>query len=288
MLDIVGLLVRAAGVVDVKCLVSSWSYEPLGCREAHTLCAPCGTWTYAMCILWSYSTAVVSYTSRTECKIIKCFILAQCWQFIGYFAEALLADCHALAHIKIRGVSPNYSGTNNCLIPEKASTKLKSIRAHSAGTGNWEMFLCFSPAELVKWMEASPHIQSRKAPSLLHGAAHWRKAVIYHNYASGPISSDPLAVILECAVVLSAFHAERERSWCDGVRMSRVVVSVCDVFQSKPLALCFQRLWMHPSACPLSFNGPINWNWGYLSKCKHLFSLLYAWFTGCIYSLYKD
>lgn len=54
------------------------------------------------------------------------------------------------------------------------------------------------------------HIQARKRCSLLHGAARGQKAVIYHNYASGPISLDPLAVILECAVVLSAFNVERE------------------------------------------------------------------------------
>lgn len=40
-------------------------------------------------------------------------------------------------------------------------------------------------------------------------------------YASGPISSYPLAVILECAVVLSAVNAERGRSLdVMGVRMS--------------------------------------------------------------------
>lgn len=54
------------------------------------------------------------------------------------------------------------------------------------------------------------HMHTREARSLLHGAARWQKAVVYHNYASGPISWDPLAVILECAVVLSAFNVERE------------------------------------------------------------------------------
>lgn len=37
-----------------------------------------------------------------------------------------------------------------------------------------------------------------------------QKAVIYHNYASGPISSDPHTVLLKCAVILSAFIAETE------------------------------------------------------------------------------
>lgn len=56
-----------------------------------------------------------------------------------------------------------------------------------------------------------PHILKQEtAHSLLHGVAPWQKAVIYHDYASKPISLDPLTVILECAVMLSVFNIERE------------------------------------------------------------------------------
>lgn len=107
-------------------------------------------------------------------------------------------------------------------------------------------------------MEASQNVLGRKARAPLHGAARRRKAVIYHNYTSGPISSHPLAVIPECAVVLSAVNAERGRSLeCDGVHMSRVVVSAYDVFQREP-ALRSQRLKNAPISLSSDFNGPIN------------------------------
>lgn len=83
-----------------------------------------------------------------------------------------------------------------------------------------------------------------------------------------------------CCRVLCLKCWKREKSWCDGLCMSRVVVSECDVFQSE-LAPRSQRLQMHPSAPPMSFNGPINWNWGYLSKSKSSFSHR-LFFTWCI------
>lgn len=108
---IMGLWVRAAGVEDVqyKCLVSSQSYEPLS-RTRYVYHVELGHIT--MCTLWSYSTAVVSYTSRTDCKLIKCFTLAQCWRFIGYYVGALLGACHPHKE-RTGGVTPNYSRPRN-------------------------------------------------------------------------------------------------------------------------------------------------------------------------------
>ena len=76
--DVMRLWVRAAGVEDVQYSQVPCFPMELPASEVHTLCVPCETWTYAMCILSRYSTAVVSSTTRTECNLIKCFILALC------------------------------------------------------------------------------------------------------------------------------------------------------------------------------------------------------------------
>lgn len=156
-------------------------------------------------------------------------------------------------------------GTNDCLILTKPHT-LQSISPHSALTKNCMFFL------LNQWSQWTYSRKKKLAFCFKERRTDKRPSFITI------IPLAPSAQILpQCAVVLSAFNAKREKPWCDGVRTSGVV---CDVFQSE------QLLWMHPPASPLSFNGPINWNWGDLSKCKRSFSLLYAWFTDCIYGMH--
>ena len=142
------------------------------------------------------------------------------------FHTRLVLTVHWLFHRSIIGIlSATYRGKIWRSLSEMFKAKrpegqitasyfqnLHYIKVNQAQRENC-VFLCFAQTGVGEVDVSPPNtFKLEKLRSLLHGAAPWQKAVIYHNYASGPISSDPLAVILECAVVLSAFNAEREQS----------------------------------------------------------------------------